>query len=569
MLPLRIFRSPAAKYYEDDILHGPAAYPDAYFAELAEHGFNAVWLRGVLRDLAPSHIFPELSRDVARHQDALATVAERAKRHGIGVFLYLNEPLCVPADDAFWAAHPGVRGALEEPTNDAWCMDPWPRVFALCTSTPAVRAWLEETTAALFRAVPDLAGWFAITASEHMTHCGSHGTAKAAAPKGCPRCAERDPLELVAEVLTALHAGTVAAKPTAQTIAWNWSWNMFAPDPQAPLLARLPRGMALLLDWERGGTRTMPSGKANFIDEYSLAYVGPSERFRLSYDEARRHGIPVMAKLQIGTTHELATVPNLPLVGHVYEKLARCEELGLAGILGTWNFGNMFSLNTAAVGQFVREDERPGPDAFVERLAAAYFPGADAAGVARAVRQFTTAMEYFPFDNALLYFGVANYALAYPLTTAPLTGQSMGATWMMHSRGDDLGRSVGSFTLDDVIDLFTTLVKAWAAGVCELRSALAGCRHAHATAELGVATAIGCCYRSTRNAYATYRLRRDRPADLETQFRTVAADEITNLDIVLPLLEADPRLGFHAECQDYQFSAPLVRAKLAGLRASA
>jgi len=568
MLNLRIFRSPAAKYYQDDVLHGPAAYPDVYFERLVEHGFNAVWLRGILRHLAASAVFPELSEEVARHQDALGTVVARARQHGVGVFLYLNEPLCVPADHAFWQAHPELRGAMEEPTADAWCMDPWPRVFALCTSMPAVRDWLREAAATLFRDVPELAGWFAITASEHMTHCWSHGAAKAAPPKGCPRCTARDPLDLVLEVLTALHDGTKAAKPAATTIAWNWSWNMFAPDPQPTLIERLPRGLALLLDWERGGTFKMPSGKPNFIDEYSLSYVGPSERFRLGRDEARRRGVPVLAKLQVGTTHELATVPNLPLIDHLYEKLRGCEEMGLEGILGTWNFGNMFSLNTAAVGQFVRQNDRPEPDEFVAQLARSYFPGADPAGVARAVRQFSAAMAYFPFDMALLYNGVANYALAYPLTAAPLTGKSMGATWMMHPRGDDLSRSLGQFTLEEVIDLLATMVTHWNRGVGLLESALAGCRHAHAAEELGVARTIGCCFRSTRNAYSTYKLRLERPPDLPARFREVATDEIANLETALPLLEADPRLGFHAECQGVQFSAELVREKLAQLRAS-
>ncbi len=219
MIPLRIFRSFNANYYEDDILHGPAAYPEEYFARLRENGFNAVWLRGILRDLAPSEILPGLGSEIGRHQDALGTVLERARRHDVQVLLYLNEPLCVPADHPIWQEHPELRGALEEPTNDAWCMDPWPRVYALCTSTAPVRAWLREATARLFRDLPELGGWFCITASEHMTSCCSHGMAKVQAPPptGCPRCAQRDPLEIVAEIITELHDGTRSASKTRRT----------------------------------------------------------------------------------------------------------------------------------------------------------------------------------------------------------------------------------------------------------------------------------------------------------------------------------------------------------------
>ena len=97
MLSLRSSVCREAKYYSDDILTGPEAYPEAYFARLVQNGFNAVWLRGILRDLAPSASFRNWGRYVARHQDALALVVERAKAYGVSVLLYLNQPLCLPA----------------------------------------------------------------------------------------------------------------------------------------------------------------------------------------------------------------------------------------------------------------------------------------------------------------------------------------------------------------------------------------------------------------------------------------------------------------------------------------
>ncbi|MHB9133193.1 MAG: hypothetical protein ACYDBB_19155 [Armatimonadota bacterium] len=557
-LPLRIFRSYQAKYYEDDILHGPAAYPEAYFAELAENGFNAVWLRGILRDLTPTGVFPGLGSDIPAHQDALGTVVERAKRHGVRVLLYLNEPMCLPRAHPFWQQHPEVRGA----SGDSG-MDEWPETYAFCTSTPEARAWLREVMANLFRDIPDLGGWFLISASEHHTHCYSHvWNVPGGDQPDCPRCAERKAVDVVAELITDLCDGTRASSATAETIAWNWGWTQYEPDPQPSLLAQLPKDVAVLLDWERGGHRTMPDGKPNFVDEYSLLYVGPSERFLATCREAQQQGLPVMTKLQVGTTHELATVPNLPLVDHLYAKLKTAEELGLHGMLATWNFGNMFSLNTAVVGQFVNTTARPTPQQFVTGLAAKYFPGADAAGVADAIAQLSAAMDYFPFDVPLLYFGPLNYALAYPLTAEPLTGKSMGWSWMMHERGDDLSGSLGQFTLDEIISYLDQLVRHWEDGVTALTAALQGCVHPHAAQELNVAQVIGHCYRSACNVYRTYRLRRDRPASLADDFHAIVLDEIANLQAALPLVEADVRLGFHAECQGYQFTADMVRQKL-------
>ncbi|MHB0939803.1 MAG: hypothetical protein ACYC6A_25695 [Armatimonadota bacterium] len=561
-IPLRIFRSFHAKYYEDDILTGPDAYPEEYFATLVEHGFNAVWLRGILRDLAATDVFPKLGTDIAKHQDALGTVVERARRAGAQVLLYLNEPLCLPADDPFWSAHPEVRGARGESS-----MDEWPDTFAFCTSAPEVRAWLRQASGNLFRALPDLGGWFLIAASEHHTHCYSHTFDYLDGGRpDCPRCAERPPADIVAELITDLRDGTRAAAPSAHCIAWNWSWSLYEEDPQPSLLAQLPKDVAVMFDWERGAHIVTPTGKPILIDEYSLSYVGPSRRFQLGLAEARRQELPVMAKLQVGTTHELATTPNLPLIDHLYEKVKTAEELGLAGMLATWNFGNAFSLNTAVVGRLARTTERLSPGYFVTELAEEYFPGADADEVASAVEQFSMAMAFFPFDISLLYFGPANYALAYPLTTMPLTGQPMGRSWVMDERGDDLSGSLQQFTLEEVVELLDVVVAEWEAGVSRYTAALNGCAHPHAREELNVARYIMHCFRSALNVYRTYRLRRDRPADLEEQFAAIVEDEVANLEAALPLLEADPRLGFHAECQAYQVTAAAVREKLEALR---
>ena len=70
-----------------------------------------------------------------------------------------------------------------------------------CTSRGKPLEWLEEACAALFRAVPKLAGAFMITMSENPTHCNY-----AFAGNTCPRCRDRDPADLIAEVVAAAAA---------------------------------------------------------------------------------------------------------------------------------------------------------------------------------------------------------------------------------------------------------------------------------------------------------------------------------------------------------------------------
>ena len=71
----RIFRSPVARYYDEDILEGPSVYTEASLATLAGHGFNGIWLRGRLRDLMQSTALPELND--AQRQERLDSLRAR------------------------------------------------------------------------------------------------------------------------------------------------------------------------------------------------------------------------------------------------------------------------------------------------------------------------------------------------------------------------------------------------------------------------------------------------------------------------------------------------------------
>ncbi len=561
VIKLRIFRSFNADYYKDDILHGPEAYPDAYFAELKAHGFNGVWLRGVLRDLVSAAPYPDMGADIDAHQEALRTVVARGARHGVKVFLYLNEPLAFPADHPFYVQHPEAAGA-----PGASSMDDTAETRAMCTSEPKVREWLRNAAQRLFEQVPGLGGWFCITASEHHTHCYSHrGSLEAAT--GCPRCDQRSGPEIVSDVVTALRDGTRAASSEASCIVWNWSWAWhIEADPQPELLSRLPKDVILMGDWERGGWHTMPGGRQNWIDEYSLSYVGPAERFIALQREAAGHNLEMMAKFQVGTTHELGVVPNLPLIDNLYEKLSRAETLGMSGTVATWNFGNSLNWNTAAFGRFFRVSDRPGPRQFVADSAAEYFPGCDAGKAAEAVSRFSEAMRNYPFSIPFLYSGPLNYALQYPLNLAPLKGTTAGRSWMPDERGDDLSASAQAFTIEELISLLSDIVDQWKSAVDIFEDALQPCSCETAAAEQRNARMIGLCSRSARNVYQTFLLRRDQPPDKAARFQHIISDEIDALEAALPLVEQDTRFGFHAECQTHLFTASGMRKKLTALR---
>ena len=94
------------------------------------------------------------------------------------------------------------------------------------------------------------------------------------------------------------------------------------------------------------------------------------------------------------------------------------SNLGLAGILATWNFGNdVLAEHRGGRALRARAGAPVAAGSSSPIWPRKYFPGVpNGDGVARAVAQFSQAMEYYPFDMPLIYLGPDNYAAAYPLT---------------------------------------------------------------------------------------------------------------------------------------------------------
>jgi len=257
---------------------------------------------------------------------------KRAAKYKIGIYLYVTEPLALPAKDKFWQNNKDVQGE-----KYYWPYEDKGYHYALCTSTLKVSNYLEDSFYLLFKRVKGLAGVIAISASETISSCYSHidvrgnylnktpGVWKSLKQMNCPRCKLRPAGEVITGVLNTMSAGMNRADPRAKLIAWNWSWDLFYPDPQKEIISSLDRNIVILSGFERGGSKKI-LGKNRPINEYSLSYIGPSEKFKKVQALAQRTGHRLMAKLQVGTTHELATVPNMPLLGNLYKVYDLCRR---------------------------------------------------------------------------------------------------------------------------------------------------------------------------------------------------------------------------------------------------
>lgn len=567
----RIWRSPWSDFHlfgdedGDESLRAADTYTQQELAKIADAGFTAIWVHVRLDRAAESAVFPEFGRRAGEHTDALRRLVRGAATVGLEVFAYVQPARSYPADDAFWGRHPEVRGGTA--MFDAPPYEDTP-FRALCTSVEMTRDFVREAVDRLVSSVPELAGLVLITASEAPSHC--YGRAQrgedGVVPTDCPRCAQRSPTDVVAELIATVVDG-VAGR--VRVVAWNWSWVWFEPGASPSILEALPDAVEVMADFERGG-RLITAGVQREIDEYSLSYAGPSRRYVSTARIAAESGHPVLAKLQLSTTHELASVPSLPVLGTIYEKAVGFAASPATGFLGCWNMGNAISLNARAFNFFLDEGPFVDRDDALRAVASHFLPGADARRLVSAWDGFAQAIAEYPFSVPFLYHSPLNYVLALPLKPGPLTGTPVGDSWIDMPRGDDLSKSLAGLSPATVAEHLERLSAKWTDAADNFAVAIESVTPegiSLAKGELASIRAAEAAFASGANCYRLFELRQDWDDRVETwaAYRSYLAYEVEILERVLPWLDF-PEVGWHAEAQAWMFDSAQVGAKLEDLR---
>ena len=519
-------------------------YPDGLLQKLADVGVNGVWLHIVLRQLAPGGTaFPEFG---AGHEQRLANLrrlVNRAKRYGIGVYLYINEPRAMPV--SFFRNRHEMAGVREG------------NFIAMCTSNATVRRWLEDSLAHVFSKVPDLAGVFTITASENLTNCASHGRRQ-----GCPRCKLRSEAEIIAEVNAVIEKGVHRGNPRANVIAWDWGWNHHGDAPET--IARLPKKVALMSvsEWalpiNRGGVR----GK---IGEYSISAVGPGPRATRHWSLAKQAGLQTVAKVQFNNTWEYSAIPWLPVLDLIAEHSARLSKAGVDGVMLSWSLGGYPSPNLRVAQRFWTQ---PGADkkTVLNAIARERYGSAAVPSARRAWALFSKAFRNFPYNGSVLYRG--------PQQRGPanlLYGQPTGyRSTMLGFPYDDVAGWRGSYPPEVLADLFDKVAGGWADGVGQLEQVVKTAdadKRPTAARDLGLARAAYLSFASSadqvrfvlaRDALRRGGLSAQQKQTLHAQIQTLLDREITFARQLFVLTRRDSRIGFEASNQYYYVPQDLI-----------
>ena len=517
-------------------------YPDGLLQRLSAQGVNGVWLHTVLRDLAPHAAFPEFGKDSEKRLATLNRLVARAARHGIGVYLYVNEPRAMPA--AFFKARPGLAQLAGASQGDH---------TALCTSRVEVRNWLADSLEHIFKNVPGLAGAFTITASENFTNCASHNL-----QASCPHCKTRSAAEIIAEVNATISQGVHRANPNAKVVVWDWGWS----DAAAPdTIARLPKSVSLMSvsEWSIPIQR---AGTAVTVGEYSLSVVGPGPRAQRHWHLARTAGLKTIAKVQANNTWELSAIPWIPVLDLVAEHAQGLAAANADGLMLSWTLGGYPSPNLEVFHRITSTRPTPATASVLDEIARQRY-GEGGPHARRAWSGFSDAFQLYPYAGNVIYRCPAQFGPANLLHRTP-TGRP---STMIGFPYDDAKGWSNPYDPARFADAFAAMADKWETAIGHLaeaaRLAPEGQR-SEALRDVALARAAGLHFRSvadqTRFVLARDALSKN-PALRDELIRLLRSDADSAVKL-FALARQDSRIGFEASNHYYYLPHDLIEKYL-------
>lgn len=557
----RIIRNPLAPYrwlsgweLEDD----RDFYPEAYLQKLSHAGINGLWVPGLLRNLVPSRVIPELGPDQPR-LGKLNELIERAGRYGIGIHLFCIEPRALSPEHPLRFLRPELCG------HDG----------ALCPSQPVVLEYVHEVMQRLFTEAPGLAGVINIPCGERSSSCVSSESHA----QLCPRCREHARPKLLGKLLSTMAAGIHSVKPQGQFVAWTYLMDKnreTAPiTPMLDVMKETSPGVIWMGNFEHGSKKEV-FGKKITLHEYSLSCVGPSDYFRQMVKAARDHGLTMHAKMQIGTSYELSSVPYVPVPGIVYDKLQAGDEDGVRGAMLGWIPGGFPGPLLHIVGEAAFEPRREKRET-LWRLAALDWGRQKADTVVKAWEIFAEAWQNYPFGIGVLYWGPITRAAAYQLHLEREERLAKPYNWGTNRTRerqpfeDRIERWLEKhYTWQEVASAYRHIAKRWQEGLDLLASQLDQARKDTEEArQFAIAKAVQLQCLAAANVYEFYGLRNtllslDDAAQKSTALRMhqVVLDDREVSRQMLQCMATSPIIGFQSEIFDYSFNVPLVQEKV-------
>jgi len=539
----------------DELADDVDYYPDAYLDRFAREGVNGLWLTIEFRDFSQ-----ELTGDwpdgASRRIAKLRRTVEKCARHGIKVWLFCIEPVAVDLRrDPLAFRHPDWIGC----TYDG-------RMGTMCASHPEVRTYVENTVRDVFSAVPGLGGIINISDGERVTSCLSiYRIDSHPCRTLCPRCKGVPLHELHHRAVVPMVRGMRSAGSGAELISWIYRHPTPLLQPWVEdAAATVPDGVVLQSNFE-DGVFARQEGRWRIGNDYWIAAPGPSMAFVRVAEAARRGGRRIAAKIQTSCSHEIATIPVLPVPGLLYRKFKAMREQGVTDSMLCWYFGSAPGLMNRAAGMLAYDDFAEGEDAFLLKLARLDW-GEDAERMVRVWKACADGFSKYPLSNFVQYYGPYHQGVVWPLRP-DIEMRPLGRSWVsgQPAAGDMAAECLGDFTIDEALRIASGMcreIDRVGGDIAFLERKYAG--DVERMKDLGRVRALQHHFTAGRDFFKFYHARRDavvgsRMGDLPAARRAICImKECVTREMELTrrmkeLCLADSLLGYHSECEGYSY----------------
>lgn len=518
-------------------------YPDEYLNRLAHDANNGIWIYTRFADLIPSTVIPEYGKDSGKRINKLKQVVDKCARYGIKVYIFAVEPLVIPEE---------IRDQYTDIGGVATYAGP-----AFCTHSERGEQYCIEATEWLFKEVPRLGGFIDITLGERITNCANSDEYAT-----CPRCGQHSRGEILAHTADLLREGMRRANSKGEFISWTYGHRMWELEDVQDYVRRAPDDVMLMQNFDDYGFTDQLS-KTRFAIDYWLSYVGPSALFQETAKCVNQYHKHLYAKMQVCCSHELATVPYMPVPALLFRKYAAAYQCNVKGILQCWYFGNYPSIMSKAAGELSFMEDFSNEEDFLVYLAGIHYGKSKAKQVAVAWKLFSEGYSHYPVNIMFSYYGPMHDGVVWELQLIP-KNKSLPRSWLLQDKpdGDRIHEALEhGHTLGEAIELSKTMCAYWQQGLSVLPKEAVG--------EAGILSeALGILLQSGTNILEFYDLReklglkQGEPSKLLWRMRELVEAEMQNSKRMITLCEQDSRIGYHSEAEGFKFFPAKLRHRI-------
>ena len=533
-----------APKWGDELLDEIDYYPENYLSRLAHNGTNGLWIYTSFAQLISSPYLPSKDKHCEKRMQKLRNVVDKCEKYGIKVYLFAIEPMGLLGEDR--AKYADMLGAFSK--GD---------IRPLCPRIDKVREHVIYCIEHIFKAIPKLGGYITIPAGERPTTCASIGTYNT-----CPRCAGYSKGENLAYSIDLIKEGLRRAGTGAEFISWTYGHRYWDDEDIKEYIEHAPNDVVLMQNFEDRGV-DVQLGKKRIAWDYWLSYPGPSEMFTISAKTAMAHQKPMYAKMQVCSSHEIATVPYIPVPGILYDKYRAARDLGVTGIMECWYFGNYPSMMNRASTELSYIDDTMDKNAFLYELSARLYGRSDAKSIALAWQAFEEGYRNYPTNIMMSYYGPMHDGIVWDLFPIPVN-RALPRSWLLLDPpdGDRIGECLfKGHTLDEAILLAERMKDAFARGCVMLPL---GKDDEHSMC----ASSIKLLLTSGSNILKFYKLREELgtetcdPWEIITKMEAIVLEEIDNSNRMIEMCNIDPRIGYHSEAEGFKFFKEKLEARI-------